>query len=221
MKIIGITGKAGSGKDTFAAFLIEALSNSGKRVFTDQLAAPIKMAVAGILDVDVSTIEERAFKEASLLDNYELDTSPRKMLQTLGTEWGRGIDEEIWLKLLMPRLEEYEENGADYCIITDVRFSNEQEWFENMGGSLIHIHRPLAQEVAGHISESGLGQDSDYYVSNTAGLHSLNMEAKAIADEMMLEASVLDEFTEALSSRRLNDVSPREWDKAAAKALPF
>lgn len=225
MKVIGITGKAGAGKDTFANYLFDSLQVNGGFIVTEQLAAPIKLAVACILDIDVGELEVRRFKEASLLDEYEIDTSPRQMMQTLGTEWGRDLDEDIWLKLLQRRLEQYEEQGVEYVIITDVRFANEQRWIEEMGGCVIEIHRPITPHVSAHVSEAGLSGDTAFFVSNVAGLDSLKRDACDIAEEIIGECAICAEFQEAMSSRTLNDASPAEWDAAwdAArdKTLPF
>jgi len=224
MKVIGITGKAGSGKDTFAELLKTALDQRCRisgAIAIDQISAPLKDAVIAMLDIHPLEIEDREFKETSLLDDFGIDYSPRQMLQTLGTEWGRGIDEDIWLKLLTPRLESYAKYGAEYCLITDVRFPNEHTWIDNMGGVVVEIYRPLAPAVASHSSEDGLNRETDYFISNDSTINGLRHQAEELADELMQEAQVKKEYLEALSSRRLNDVTPSEWDAVAKKYLPF
>ena len=224
MKVIGITGKAGSGKDTFAGLLKTALEQrrrlSGK-VVIDQIAGPLKDAVTAMLGIHPSEIEYRAFKETSLLDDLGIDYSPRQLLQTLGTEWGRGLDEDIWLKLLTSRLEDYARYGAEYCLITDVRFPNEHTWIDNMGGVVVEIYRPLAASVASHSSEDGLNRETDYFISNDSTINGLRLQAEELADELVQEEQVKKEYLEALSGRRLNDVTPSEWDAVAKKFLPF
>ena len=224
MKVIGITGKAGSGKDTFAGLLKTALEQrrrlSGK-VVIDQIAGPLKDAVTAMLGIHPSEIEYRAFKETSLLDDLGIDYSPRQLLQTLGTEWGRGLDEDIWLKLLTPRLDGYARYGAEYCLITDVRFPNEHTWIDNMGGAVVEIYRPLAASVASHSSEDGLNRETDYFISNDSTINGLRLQAEELADELVQEEQVKKEYLEALSGRRLNDVTPSEWDAVAKKFLPF
>lgn len=223
MKVIGITGKAGSGKDTFAGYLKEALDKGSRvkgLVYVDQIARPIKDALGAMLNMPVTDLEDRELKEKSLLDDLELDYTPRQLMQTLGTEWGRKLDQDIWLKLLEPMLEIYSDFGAQFCLVTDVRFSNEQDWIENRGGCVIEIYRPLATPTSAHSSELGISREPDYFITNEGSLKGLRTQAYDLAEELLEESQVRREFNEAMS-RRLNDVTPSEWDAVARKDMPF
>ncbi len=90
--LIGISGKAGSGKTTIAEYLIE------KHDFVEySFATPIKQMLCTMLNCDLKTLE--IYKESNtILD--ETGCTLRKLLQTLGTDWGRNIiNNNIWVKL--------------------------------------------------------------------------------------------------------------------------
>ena len=58
MKVILITGKAGSGKDTTAVLLKEMLECQGKKVEILHFADELKKYVAGMLNISVEELEE-------------------------------------------------------------------------------------------------------------------------------------------------------------------
>jgi len=126
MRLIGLTGPAGSGKDTVADLLC---SQHGfvQIAFADPLRDGIKAMFPWITDTHLT---DRALKEAPLA---ELGKSPRQILQTLGTEWGRDlIHPEIWLIAATHRLAKL--RASSPClhiagvVVSDVRFENEADW---------------------------------------------------------------------------------------------
>lgn len=80
--------------------------------------------------------------------------SPRQLLQTLGTEWGRAIDPDIWAKATLREAQKYEK-----VVISDVRFLNEVDLINEAGGEVVKITRytdDLALETGNkaHTSET-------------------------------------------------------------------
>ena len=70
----------------------------------------------------------------------ERPISLRYLLETIGTEWGRNtILSDLWTTLAERKLE----NSNRGIVVKDIRFPNELEWLDNMGGHLIYINRPL------------------------------------------------------------------------------
>lgn len=68
----------------------------------------------------------------------ERDISLRYLLETLGTEWGREmICSDLWARIAEKR---YRESEAG-LVIRDVRFPNEVDWLDRLGGTLVHIIR--------------------------------------------------------------------------------
>jgi hypothetical protein len=162
MKIIGLTGKAGAGKDTVADRLV---SNYGFVKYS--LAGPLK-AMLKVIGVDC---ENRETKE---LPHPVFGVSPRVMAQALGTEWMRKcVAENGWIRLAANFIRVTKElnNLEDVptvkgIVFSDVRFPNEAE-FIRTHGTLVHVWRPDVAPVAAHESENGIPfQDCDRALMN-------------------------------------------------------
>lgn len=139
--IIGLSGKAGSGKDTFAELMMEAgLKSYGFRIM--KFADILKQVCATILGVDRERFEDQDFKASKIPGVLWGDMTYRDFLIKLGTDALRNhFDEDIWVKALLSNID-YEKQ--DKIIVTDVRFKNEADAIRSLGGkilrlSLIHI----------------------------------------------------------------------------------
>lgn len=147
--LIGLCGKAGCGKDTAASYITQ---DFGFERYA--FAYPLKQGLAAMLDVAPGLLEDRKYKEAVI---PWLGKSPREMLQTLGTEWGREkVHPEIWLRLMERRYAMVVDLHLPGLVVTDVRFDNEAEKIRRMGGYVIQIERPGVATVATHVSENGI-----------------------------------------------------------------
>jgi hypothetical protein len=103
--------------------------------------------------------------------------SPRIVLQLLGTEFGRGIDPQVWIRravddaLMIHSGEvsytstkgrfpnETADLGPGLVVISDVRFLNEVREIRKAGGIVVRLNRPSNPKrvgVAGHQSEVAL-----------------------------------------------------------------
>lgn len=180
MKLVGITGKAGAGKDTVAQALV-------KIGFVQWMfAMPLKMGICSIFDVTPdqvqgSTPELRAAREKNMPGfNFSL----RKAMQTLGTEWGRNLDPEIWVKLAEQQLAKLDalKEPPIGMVISDVRFENEANWVRENGGEVWHIERPGVQSVETHASEAGvLRHHKDIVLRNVGTAAGIQRAAQIIA----------------------------------------
>lgn len=147
--LVGLTGAAGCGKNTVAEILLD-------RGFVHfGFADPVYRGVAAILGVPESSLRDRSAKETPI---GWLGKSPRELLQTLGTEWGRDtIADDIWIRIALRQAEEIRRHAN--CCITDVRFENEAEAIRAAGGKIWLIQRSqrcLSDAAAAHSSESGI-----------------------------------------------------------------
>ena len=94
--------------------------------------------------------------------------TPRYALQTLGTEWGRAQDPDMWIKFAE---RDAEKRGLDgYAIIPDCRFLNEGSFLQSKGAPLIEVLRPgfdggkaMAAGVAAHQSEMERVKQADAF----------------------------------------------------------
>lgn len=158
MKLIGLTGPAGSGKDTVARFLCDT-QGFVQVAFADAMRDGLK-AMFGLTDEELS---DRTKKEDYI---PWLGRSPRYLMQTLGTTWGRNcIKPDLWVQLAARKVEAHRRSSPclhiNGIVLSDVRFEDEAAYVRGQG-TLWHIHRTtmaytgLASSALQHISEQGV-----------------------------------------------------------------
>lgn len=167
--LIGIAGRARTGKDTVANFIVAAIGG-----YRYSFADPIR-AMLIPLGVDMHDPYWQERKEDII---PALGVSPRRMMQTLGTEWGRQIiNPNMWLIMAHQRLLS---NGPG-MVISDVRFENEAAWVRKHGGRIIHVIRPEAKVVEAHASEDGIEMlDIDSQLFNSGTLEELQLTVREL-----------------------------------------
>ena len=145
--LLGIAGRARSGKSTCASILCQALE---LRAYA--IALPVTQACAAALG-----IEHQAFlrlpKKAPLL-GWEL--TKRELMQTIGDAL-ISKNPHALLTNLEHRMER-EQSAKPFFngeLISDIRTETEAEWLRSKGGLLIHIHRET-QEESNHRTETDL-----------------------------------------------------------------
>lgn len=176
MILIGIAGPAQSGKSTLSGEFRRLVEFRGQKFAEQPFAGPLKRMLASI-GVDVSDPAKNT--PVPFLDGR---ITPRVMMQTLGTEWGRGLLPDLWL-----RVWEYELNtGAAVVAVPDVRFDNEADLIRGLGGTIVHIVRkPTADMLAvpAHASEAGIKRHrSDIIFRNDRGIEKMAALAASILD---------------------------------------
>ncbi|WP_105215753.1 deoxynucleotide monophosphate kinase family protein [Pseudoalteromonas sp. T1lg22] len=175
--LIGLTGQARCGKDTFASFLREF-----KQFEQYAFALPIKNACREIFGWSDDHVN------GALKDEVDphFNVSPRKAMQTLGTEWGRNlINSELWLQAAKKQIAAHQA-----LIITDVRFENEAKLIRDQGGIVIKIIRPEWAHILSHCSEDGIGENLvDKVIVNDGSLDDL----RAAACELILRLEGLEQ----------------------------
>lgn len=149
--LIGITGYAGSGKDTIGDWFV-----SRRHAHQYSFALPIKVGICAAFSLPFDVFVDRRLKEMPI---EGIGKSPRELAQTLGTEWGRThVGNDIWVIAAERKLKQLGHWGDGLTVITDVRFENEAAWIRKHG-SLIHVTRPGANGSVGvhnHASEAGI-----------------------------------------------------------------
>lgn len=161
--IIGLTGVAGSGKDTVANYLVK------HRGFTKMaLADPIKELLNQRFGWTMGMWEDREWKERPCVGTVgELAAiSPRQLAQWLGTEVGRTIGgPNVWIHRLFERWDK-----TSHLVIPDVRFENEVQFIRNHAPPsawtprIYEVRRPSLTPIpsSSHISEAGLPRSYIY-----------------------------------------------------------
>lgn len=164
--LIGISGKAGSGKDTVAQYL----HHHYKNVYIEHLADPLKACASAAFGIPEEHFYQRDIKE---INNPYWEVSPRAIAQFIGTEMFRDtmtklIGEEgkyFWVKRLAGKLNgelildgEGEYEDGDVVVIPDVRFQTEADWIQSQGGVILNLIRQDVSQAVGisnHSSEAG------------------------------------------------------------------
>lgn len=161
--IIGLTGKMGVGKSSAYEILKEHL----KHVTLVKFAAPLY------------DIQEMIYRRISAVYTRPEDfVKDRKLLQWLGTDWGRNtISETLWVDLWKAEVARAVAYG-EHVICDDVRFDNESDIVRSVGGIVVEITSnnaikriSTANGLAGHASEAGLSRDKiDFSIANNGTL---------------------------------------------------
>lgn len=148
-RLLALAGAAGSGKDT-AAQLLRHRFDFARAAF----AGPLKRGLCAMFDWEQVLLDNREWKEAVMPD---IGKSPRQLMQTLGTEWGRNlVHPDLWLLLAQRQVDYAKRVGLRGIVFTDCRFENEAAFVLAQGGHVLHIVRPGTAAVAAHVSESML-----------------------------------------------------------------
>ena len=156
--IIGLHGKMKSGKGEATSVICSSFGYIELR-----FAQALKDMTATLLGVDPMDLEDQKFKETEV-PWIGGGVTPRKLMQTLGTEWGRNIDKDLWVKKTLSQAALY-----DKVVISDVRFENELYAIQDAGGIVIRIKRPMKRvgPEHEHVSETALDHISDAEFNHT------------------------------------------------------
>lgn len=156
MRVVGITGLAGSGKTTVARYLMEWYGYARIR-FADALKmmARERLNYVGVDETTIDRMIDGDLKE--IPTDYLSGKTPRQYMQRLGTQFGREqIDENHWIHAWTDRAAWQKTEGVPGIVADDVRFHNEVEAIYKWGGIVVKVTRPdleLAADVAAHESE--------------------------------------------------------------------
>lgn len=181
--IIGLTGRAGAGKDVAAL----ALTVTNEFV-SMRFASAIKAGLNAMFGFSDESWEDRGWKESVI---GLLSKSPRQLAQTLGTEWGRdSVHTDVWVTCLALKVQRHvqsadKDTGAKSIVIPDLRFQNEAKWIKESGGLIVEIQRDSDEdetEHSGHSSEDGIPLLLiDHIIQNNGDISELEFDIKALA----------------------------------------
>jgi hypothetical protein len=173
--VIGIHGLSRVGKDTVANFIISKYFG-----YRYGLADPIKAMLSAGLGIHMDAPYWSSRKEEII---PALGKSPRQMMQTLGTEWGRQlVHTNLWVTLARDQLL----RRGPGMIVSDIRFENEATWVRDIGGVIIHVVRGDAPAVSKHLSENSIVRDpQDRVLLNNSSLEDLRHATHELLDGLM------------------------------------
>lgn len=182
-KLIGLTGYAGSGKDTFAKSL--KLRGGFERVGFADAVKEMALVLDPLLLIPAPDADNLAYL-SQLVSTYGWEQakkfdSVRKYLQVLGTDAVRNIiGNDAWIRAAEAKVIGHlrEERNV---VMTDVRFPNEVAFVKSYGGTMIKIVRPNVEAVNDHISDTGIDNlEVDDVIFNDSTVDALGEKASRL-----------------------------------------
>jgi hypothetical protein len=145
--IIGIMGKMGTGKTTVSEILIKEYG------FTRiKFSTPLKKMLE-VLGLSPEQLEERD-KETPI--EWLGGITPRHLMQTLGTDWGRQmIHPNLWCILLEKKILCQFYPGSN-LVCDDLRFYNEVQMLKGFSNTRIWEIQRSGIPLSSHLSETSL-----------------------------------------------------------------
>lgn len=183
--LIGLSGKAGSGKSTVGDYLAGAHGYA-------------QFAFAGALKEVVQTAfhftdEQMAFKKEAV--DPRCGKSPRWCLQHFGSAF-QEVWPKVWIYNLCFEILDFQAAlGQHHIVVTDVRFRDEAEALKKMGAVLVRIERDkdhsleaCATGIEGHISEMDLDgwEGWDYRIANDGSMADLAADVENMLTALAL-----------------------------------
>lgn len=217
MKVIGLAGPAGGGKDTACGFALEWCEEQGIKAARFAFADALKRSAASSLGLHTGGDTGQPVKAAIDLCNkikqpgvrvqvYQSVSDPedpptqtdivnisgREFLQFYGTEAHRDVfGREFWVNVIARKLEGADQNDVDVCFLTDTRFPNEAKLVNSYGnnGEVWEVVRPEVEgAVEAHASEAGLPDGSiEFQIRNEGTLDDLRTLVRSVCEHNLEE----------------------------------
>lgn len=187
-KLIGLAGRKESGKSELASIC----NKYGYETLS--FATPLKTLIANLLGITIADVNKlKNANNTYVLQSMDLiflsketdipieiikekcgDKSfknTRELMQFIGTDLIREYCSDWHINKVR---EIIETNSDKNFVIDDVRFPNERELIESLGGTLWFVVRPKLDNVSNHISETALKwQEFDNIIVNNKSLEYL------------------------------------------------
>lgn len=212
MKIIGISGRKFSGKDTVSNIFVKR-EGFKKVAFAD----PLKELIQRVFHIEHKYLHDDKLKEADLPEYVTIDYShldeirsivenewgfvisrdqregmerffgeefrtARTLMQAVGTDMLRNYVRDDIFIVLF--FSRIKELSCD-IVVSDVRLKNERDALKNAGASLMLIKRDIDNKDQ-HISENDLGKESEYQVV----IHNSDITLQELESEVLLWYSI-------------------------------
>ena len=175
MKLIGLTGKARSGKDTVAQMLY------AQHAFTRiAFADPLKLAAQQMFGLTTEQTWHDSHKE-EVISYWGM--SPRQMFQLFGNEAVKPVfGADVWIKRWNMSYSFFKD--TDDIIVPDVRFDHEAAHIRALGGVIVEIQRGvgLVGSTGDHASERGLSTLPEFTIDNSGTIDDLRIKVMSLVE---------------------------------------
>lgn len=197
--IIGISGRKRHGKDVVSTILAEHYG-AHRLAFADEL----KRVAMGLWDLSFEQVYGDDKHKETVDERWGI--SPRVLMQLLGTEVGRNIHKETWVRkafsiirkahagesVTLPDMtarcfRDFQfSSDQDVWTIPDARFQSEAEAIKANGGIVIKVVRPSIISTDSHASETEVDNvEEDFLIVNDGSLADLEAKVLALAAEIL------------------------------------
>lgn len=167
VKVVGLGHKARHGKDTVAGHILQLVPGARRYSFADDLYALCRVL-------------------------YGMGEKDAPLLQRVGTEVGRSVDENIWVRAVYHKLLQ---DRPPLAVFPDTRFPNEVNLVKAMGGTTVKVTRLNPDDTpfvdpsrpSDHPSEASLNSydDWDWHITARFGeLDVLKEGARLLVKEL-------------------------------------
>lgn len=207
--IIGLHGKAKSGKDESFKQLEAIGKSEGIRFKRVAFADPLKEAALDSIGV-TANLDPDTLKDDCSITIYKNQApqrtiSGRQYLQNFGVAAREVYGSNFWVDLSMSRI-----NLTGNIVFTDVRFINEAEAIRNAGGYILYVYRVEDEPDGDHISEQKLPDDLiDFYIDNTEDIANLKVNLKNTLNDILYDQKEYED--ELFDNERAR--TPRESER--------
>jgi hypothetical protein len=198
LKLLGIRGKKGVGKNFVAEVLERLLFSHGLKVELMAFADPLKEMLVEPFGIDRAMLFGNVDDKESPTE-YQWERIPeairskefsgrtgamsvRDMLKFVGTDLMRQLfDQQIWVKAMCRKIDL---SHADVVLITDVRFPNELSMVRDYGGRVIMVkgvqRAKTVLKADIHSTENALDGflEDDYVIENEKNDNSFSLREK-------------------------------------------
>lgn len=157
ISIVGVGGLLTSGKDAFADYLVTSWDYT-KTFMSHPLHQWMRAENPWIkLDKPVQCMEGWTLEPGEFHPyNYIVhqvgyteakeQTEIRRALQRIGTECGRKlISENVWADAMEREIRQLLARGINHIVVTGIRYANELQMIQRLGGETVWIERPSAR----------------------------------------------------------------------------
>lgn len=179
--LVGLTGKAGSGKDTAAL----GLTQHHTMKFAEGVYDGVWALNPWISAKDTHHWGRYEFSKLQDIvsragwDKAKENPEVRRLLQVYGTEAGRDIHgPDCWINAWKRKYA----TMTDNVVVTDVRFPNEADAIKELGGIIIEIMGPPRRGGVDstHASEAGIGRRADATLVNEGTIEELHYRIRKL-----------------------------------------